>query len=82
MDGVAPEVAQEVAMLFQHEYIDTCSGKQKTEHHPGRASPGNAAACLNCVGHFSHRCPLRAFWMTLAIRKSSPGRLLKAIPKW
>ena len=43
MNGVAAEVAQEVAVLLQHDDVDAGARQQKTEHHPGRPAAGNAA---------------------------------------
>ena len=41
MNGIAPKIAQEIAMLFNDGDIDTCSRKEEPEHEPGRASAGN-----------------------------------------
>ncbi len=43
MDGVAAEIAQEVAVLLQHHDVDAAARQQETEHHPGRPAAGDAA---------------------------------------
>ena len=41
--GVAAEVAQEVAVLFEHRHVDPGAGKEEAGHHPGGAAAGDAA---------------------------------------
>src|SRR5262245_40213979 len=45
MDGVTPEIAETVAVLFEDDDVDSRSGEQQGEHHPGRSAPCDAAAC-------------------------------------
>ena len=44
MDRVAAEVAQEVGVLLQHDHVDAGARQEQTEHDPGRATAGDAAA--------------------------------------
>ena len=55
MDRVSPKVAQEVGVLLEHDDVDTRAGEEQTEHHPGRAAAGDAAACLERP-HAARRC--------------------------
>ena len=43
VDGVAPEVAQEIGVLLKHQHIDAGPGKQIARHHPGRSPARDAA---------------------------------------
>ena len=43
MNGVAAKVAQKIGVLLQHDDIDTGARQQKAQHHPGRATAGDAA---------------------------------------
>jgi len=43
VDGVTAKVAEEVAVLFEHDHLDPGAGKQQTQHDPGRASADHAA---------------------------------------
>ena len=43
MDGVAAEVAQEVAVLLQHDAPDAAARQQKAQHHAGRPATHDAA---------------------------------------
>src|ERR1700760_3308370 len=43
MNVVTAEIAQEGAVLLQHDDIDAAARQQKTEHHPGRPAAGNTA---------------------------------------
>ena len=38
MDGVAPEIAQKIPMLFQYERLHARPCEQKPRHHPRRAA--------------------------------------------
>src|SRR5206468_10815370 len=44
MDGVAAEIAQEVAMLLQPDDLDPPARQQESEHHAGRPAADDAAA--------------------------------------
>jgi hypothetical protein len=46
VDGVAAEVPQEVRMLLQHYNVLPLPGKEQPQHHPGRATTGDAAPGL------------------------------------
>src|SRR2546425_10989842 len=52
MNSVSAEIAQEIRVLFQFQYIHTHSGKKKTQHHAGGPSSSDATACVN---RFAHR---------------------------
>ena len=43
VDRVAAEIAQEIAVLLQHQHLHPGPRQQKAEHHPGRAAAGDAA---------------------------------------
>ena len=43
MNGIAAKVAEKIGMLLQHDNIDAGARQQKAEHHPGRATAGDAA---------------------------------------
>ena len=43
MDGVAAEVAQEVAVLLQDDRLDAGARQQEAQHHAGRAATHDAA---------------------------------------
>ncbi len=47
VDGVAAEIAQEIAMLLQHHHVDTGAGEQIAEHHAGRSAAGDRAGGLD-----------------------------------
>src|SRR5213592_1351568 len=47
MNCVAAKVAQKICMLLEHDDVDAGAGQQKTEHHAGRATAGDAAARLH-----------------------------------
>ena len=55
MDGVAPEIAQEVAMLFKDDDLDSGARQQIAEHHPRWTAARNAAPVL---GHVFSICPV------------------------
>src|SRR5262249_49007997 len=42
VDRVAAEVAEEVAVLFEHEHVHAGAGQEDAEHHPGRPSARDA----------------------------------------
>ncbi len=51
VDGVPPEVPQEVAVLLQHEHVDPLAGQQQPQHRPRRTAADDAAGCvLNVAG--------------------------------
>ena len=43
VDGVAPEVAQEVPVFLQDRHLDAGSGEQEPQHHPRRPPADDAA---------------------------------------
>jgi hypothetical protein len=47
MNRVTAKVTQEVRMLLQHNYLDTSARQQKSEHHPGRPTAGDATTGLD-----------------------------------
>ncbi len=51
MDGVAAEVAEEIAMLFHHDGVDAGARQQESQHHPGGATADDAARRFHCVVH-------------------------------
>ena len=44
MNRIAAEIAEEIGMLFQDHDLDPGAGEEKTEHHTGGATPGDAAS--------------------------------------
>ena len=44
MDDVAAEVAQEVAMLLEHDDVDAGAREQEAEHEPARSASDDTAA--------------------------------------
>jgi hypothetical protein len=54
MNGVAPEVAKEITVLFDDRDIHARSCQQETQHHPRRPCPCNDACRLD-VSHLIHR---------------------------
>lgn len=50
MDGVAPEVAEEIRVLFQDQHFDAGAGQQQAEHHPGGAAAHDAASGSQGIG--------------------------------
>ncbi len=51
MDGVAAEIAQEIAMLLQHHDRNAGPRQQKAKHHSGGAAAGDAAGGLDLSAH-------------------------------
>jgi hypothetical protein len=47
MNGIAPEIAQEVGVLFRHDDGNTGSRQQEAKHHPGGPAADNAARCID-----------------------------------
>ena len=43
VDRVAPEVAQKIGVLFEHQNRNPRSSEQKPQHHAGGAAAGDAA---------------------------------------
>jgi hypothetical protein len=41
VQGVAAEVAEEVAVLLQHQHLHPSPGQQQPQHGPGRPAPGD-----------------------------------------
>jgi hypothetical protein len=50
VDGVAPEVAEEIGVFLQHRHVDAGAGEQKPEHHAGGSTPGDATDSGYCLG--------------------------------
>ena len=50
VDSVAPKIAQEIGMFFEHDYIDASTRQQKTQHHARGPAARNAASCLYLFG--------------------------------
>jgi len=44
MNGIAAKIAQEIAVLFQHQDFDPGARRQIPQHHAGRPAAGDAAA--------------------------------------
>ena len=44
MNRIAAKIAQEIAVLFQHQDFDAGARQQIPEHHAGRPAAGDAAA--------------------------------------
>jgi hypothetical protein len=42
-------------MFFENDRIDPRAGKEKPEHHPGRAAADDAAAAGDCLADLVHR---------------------------
>ena len=57
MDGVAPEVAQEVGVLLEHRHVDAGTHEQQREHQPGRAAADDAAAGVEASDGRGHGAP-------------------------
>ena len=56
VDRIAAEVAQKIAVLFQHAHRNPGARQQKTQHHSGRAAAGDAAGdAMRLVCH-RHTC--------------------------
>ena len=70
VDGVAAEVAEEVAVLFDDDDGDACSGEEHAEHHPGGTAADDAAGCVD--GHGSR--PRRDVQVGLTGGHSRKGR--------
>jgi len=51
MDCVAPEIAQKIRVLFEHENVNALARKQEAQHHPGRTASGDATACVDRLIH-------------------------------
>src|SRR3546814_2531196 len=53
MHGIATKIAQEVAVLFEHQGLDAGACEQQAQNHPGRSAADDAAACADRVriGH-------------------------------
>src|SRR5262245_50082904 len=71
MDGVAAEITQEIAVLFEHERLDPGAGEQEAGHHAGGTPSGDAAA----RGQFGHHCR-----STLCEHTGSFGGTLERVP--
>ena len=51
MDGVAAKIAQEIAVLLQHDDIDAGARQQKAEHHAGRPAADDATGGVDRFCH-------------------------------
>ena len=60
MDGVPPEVPQEVAVLLQHHHLQALAGEEEPEHHPRRSTAGDATVHLGHADLPDIRRPGRA----------------------
>jgi hypothetical protein len=60
MDGVAPKVAQEIPVLFEHDSLYSRACEQETQHHPGWAAANNATPGRNLF-HVIAVCRLPKF---------------------
>ena len=54
MHGVAAEIAQEIAVLFEDDDVDAGPREQHAEHHAGRSAARDAAARLERFGGVRH----------------------------
>ena len=75
MDGVAAEIAQEVAVLLQHDDVDAGARQQEAQHHARRPAAGDAA--LRGDGLIGHRCSSGVFVCGWVYRSEPPGKLGK-----
>ena len=50
VDGVAAEVAEEVAVLFEDDHFDAGAGEEEAGHHAGRPAAGHDAADGQSLG--------------------------------
>ncbi len=53
MNGIAAKIAQEIAVLFQHQDFNTGTRQQIAQHHAGRSAAGDAAAHGNFLRRHS-----------------------------
>ena len=54
MNRVAAKIAEEIGVFFQHHNVNTGARQEKSEHHAGGATAGDAA--LGDDRKISHRC--------------------------
>ena len=54
MNRVAPEVAQEIGMLFENDNIDSGSCEQESQHHTGRSAADDTAARRDRLHDYSN----------------------------
>jgi hypothetical protein len=52
MNCVAPEIAQKVRVLLEHNNLDAGASQQKAQHHAGRPSADDAALGLDGLIQF------------------------------
>src|SRR5258708_20571774 len=57
MNRIAAEITQKIAVLFEHDHINTRARQQKAEHHPSRTAAGNAPPRLLVLCLPSHPLP-------------------------
>ena len=50
MNGVAAKIAQEIAVLLEHDGVDAGACEQKSEHEPARSAADDAATCGELFG--------------------------------
>ena len=41
VNRVAPEIAEEIRVLFEHAHAAACSGEEQSRHHSGRTATGD-----------------------------------------
>jgi|SRR6266478_8697016 len=51
MDGIAPEIAEEVGVPLENYYIHTHAGEQETQHDAGGSASRDTALCVQGVSH-------------------------------
>ncbi len=50
MDGIAPEVPEEIGVFFEDLHVDAGASEQEAQHHAGRSATGYAARGLDGLG--------------------------------
>src|SRR6185312_123928 len=48
MDRVSTKITQKIRVLFEHQYFNSSTSQQKSQHHARRAAAHNAATGLQC----------------------------------
>ena len=54
MNRVAPEIAQEIGVLFQHKDLHAGAREKEAEHHSGRAAANDDTMCLQFLRRSNH----------------------------
>jgi hypothetical protein len=59
VDGVSPEVPQEIAVLFQHQHVHALASQEQPQHRPCWTAAGDAAGSVPDVVDLPGRslCP-------------------------